>query len=182
MANFAQAIPWVLQHEGGFVNNPNDPGGATNYGISLYFLENHPQIGDLNHDGAINIADIRSMTLTQAESIYQTQWWDFYHYGNVNNQQLATKVFDTSVNMGPSPAHRFLQQAVNAVANAGLTVDGQLGPMTFTAVNNLTDSQVGLVVTQYCTAQWAYYQHLIAQNNALSEFANGWRNRAFSVC
>jgi lysozyme family protein len=63
MSDFNQAVKVILQHEGGYVDNPNDPGGATNYGISLRFLADHPESGDFNGDGEVDAEDIANMTV-----------------------------------------------------------------------------------------------------------------------
>jgi lysozyme family protein len=71
MAVFETAIDVVLRHEGGFVNNVHDSGGATNFGISLRFLRDYPGDGDFDGDGDVDIDDIRKMTLTDAKRVYR---------------------------------------------------------------------------------------------------------------
>ena len=78
MSEFVLAIPTVFEHEGFFSNDPNDRGGPTQYGISLPLLEDLPDAdgggfldGDINHDGIVNIDDIRALDIPAAQQLYQ---------------------------------------------------------------------------------------------------------------
>lgn len=173
MSDFDLAIPTVLRHEGGLVNNKNDPGGITNFGVSLRWLKTigspfHD--GDFDHDGVVGPDDIRKMTKEDACRIYRHYWWDKYHYERIDCQLLATKVFDTAVNMGAVWATKILQRAV------GVEDDGKLGPATIAAANAaaLLD-----VIPRYQDAQWAHYKSIMEKNPHLAEFAHGWENRAY---
>jgi len=88
MSLFELAIPIVLRHEGGLVDNPNDPGGITNHGVSLRWLKSKGLAGDLNHDGDVDAADIKIMTVEQASGFYKTYWWDKYNYGAIVAQMV----------------------------------------------------------------------------------------------
>lgn len=182
MSDFNQAIPIILQHEGGLVNDPNDPGGITNFGISLRYLQSlvqqEPQllsVYDVDHQGVINALDIRDLPEADAIQIYKTQWWDKYNYGEINDQSLATKIFDLAVNMGGITANKLLQQACNILSgNNCVEVDGILGVMSLAVINKLNP-----VATLQTLRQQAiqYYQNLVANNPSLSKFLNGWLNR-----
>ena len=180
MANFEYAIEVVLKHEGGWVNNPNDPGGATNYGISLRFLVDHPDIGDFDHDGDVDAEDIKNMTVDEAKVVYKDLWWDRFHYGDFLRDDVATKCFDTAVNMGQKRAGKFLQQAA---CNLGvkLTVDGIVGPATRHVINQFADDEsAGKLLAEFRELQKQYYLHLIEINPKLAVFKRGWLNRAAS--
>lgn len=182
MSTFEKAIPHILKHEGGWVNNPNDPGGATNYGVSLRFLADHPEVGDFDGDGDVDAQDIKNMTLDQAKMIYKMFWWDKYRYGSVNDQTIATKIFDFSINMGAPRAHKLLQMALNKAFGLQLAVDGILGNASYSTLNAITDGgQEQLLLTAYCDEAWGFYQRLIAKNPKLAVFTNGWRNRAYAI-
>ncbi|MDF2866609.1 MAG: hypothetical protein K0S11_79 [Gammaproteobacteria bacterium] len=177
MAEFERAIPSILQHEGGYVNDAVDPGGATNYGISLRYLKGlGNEIGDLNKDGVIDGSDIKTMTQQEAMAIYRRDWWDQYKYGLITDQRVATKVFDMAVNMGGGQAHKLLQRACNQVCKqALLSVDGVLGIKTLTQVNRLP-SDILLVALREQMAN--FYRGLVQQKPALAKFLRGWLNRA----
>lgn len=182
MATFERAIDVVLAHEGGFVNNPNDPGGATNYGISIRFLQQLPvMMGDLDHDGDIDVQDIRNMMVGDAKRIYKQFWWDKFRYSDIKDQTIATKVFDFAVNMGAKRAHILLQRTLNNLYGLRLTVDGVLGNATISVVNAVSDLQEQQLLNAYCDEAWKFYKKLMIDNPKLKVFAKGWRNRAYSL-
>ncbi len=181
MASFDKAIPLILKHEGGYVNNPNDAGQATNFGVSLRFLKDHPESGDFDQDGDVDAEDIRNMTMDQAEGIYKQYWWDKFHYGNIVDQTIATKIFDMSVNMGAKRAHIITQTAMNKVFGLNLTVDGILGPASLQTINACQEDNEQTFLTSICDEQYGFYQRLIAQKPSLKVFANGWKNRAYDL-
>lgn len=182
MANCEKALEVVLKHEGGYVNNPSDAGGATNYGVSLRFLLEHLELGDFDHDGDVDIEDIKNMKKTDAIKVYQSQWWDKFKYGSIVDQTIATKICDLSVNMGAKRAHILTQTALNKTFGLKLTCDGVLGPATIGVINNCTDGdQEQLLLTAICNEAWGFYQRIIAKNPSQVVFAKGWKNRAFAL-
>lgn len=162
MNNFNHAIEIVLKHEGGYVNNPNDPGGETKYGISK---RSYPNL------------EIKKLTIDQAKEIYHNDWWIKYRYNQIIDIEVATKIFDISINIGPANMHRILQRSVNFVSYTNLKVDGIIGPMTINATNN-SDFDILLEEIKHQTAE--YYYFLVKRNNKLREFLFGWLNRAYS--
>lgn len=172
MANFAAAFPTILKHEGGFSNNLSDPGGATKYGVSLRWLKSQDlSVADIDHDGDIDIDDIKNLTPAGAMKFYEEQWWNVYKYGLFNSQAIATKVFDTAINIGPKPAHKIIQAIVEAVP------DGILGQQTFNLVNGVAGDII--IIAKYENAQANYYRNLAIAKPALAQFLNGWLNRAY---
>jgi len=176
---FERAVELVLKHEGGYANNPRDPGGATNYGISLRYLLSLGVIdpsdgylyGDMDCDGDIDADDIRNLTREEAIAIYKSQWWDRYAYGMLGSDALAAKLLDISVNTGPGRAHRILQEATNQTGPARLAVDGCLGLKTLTAVNNHPNPD--LLVDRFRLLAIKFYLDLDKP-----EFLRGWIRRA----
>lgn len=181
MAKFEKSIPVILKHEGGYVNHPNDPGSATNFGVSLRFLKDHLEDGDFDKDGDVDAEDIKNMTIRDAMNIYHKHWWAKYKYGNINDQTIATKVLDFSVNMGAKRAHILLQQALNKAFGLKLTVDGVIGPATFSVINGIEEDDEQRLLTAYCDEAWGFYQRLIANKPSLAVFKRGWYNRAYSL-
>jgi lysozyme family protein len=173
---FDFAVKAVLKHEGGFSNNPEDPGGATNYGISLRFLK---EMGiDFNHDGFIDINDVKEIYFTDAIDIYKKYWWDKYHYEAINSLAVASKIFDMAVNMGPSQAHKIAQESCNHCGYQ-LVTDGILGPKTIAALNELClhGREEDLMIELVDNQKW-FYQYLVEENTKLKPFLNGWISRA----
>ena len=179
---FNKSVVKVLKHEGGFVNDPDDPGGATNYGISLTYLlgTGDLNLGDFNHDGKIDIKDIQSMTIDNAIAIYNKEWWVKFGYEGLANPDLAGKVFDTSVNMGGKQAHILLQRAIRA---CGIRVveDGALGPKCFGAVANLVAANsADALLSSFRSEQAGFYRALIAKKVIFEKYREGWMTRAYS--
>ena len=118
--NFTQAFTTLIGHEGGYVNDPRDPGGETKFGISK---RAYPDV------------DIASLTLEQASAIYKRDYWDRARCDELPDV-VAFQVFDTAVNSGIGQSIRFLQRAV------GVADDGQVGPLTVSAVRRLDPEAV----------------------------------------
>lgn len=90
MTNFQNAIKFTLRWEGGYVNNPADPGGETNYGIAKH---SHPD------------EDIKNLTLARAMEIYKEDYWDTYQLEDVDSP-LCVVLFDMFVNHRPDAVQR----------------------------------------------------------------------------
>jgi lysozyme family protein len=173
---FQKAVSVVLDHEGLFTNNPSDPGGATNYGISLRFLKNYGI--DINDDGQINLKDIEELKPSQAQEIFKKYWWDKYNYDAINSLYLATKIFDMAVNMGAQQAHKLVQEALSYCGHK-LEVDGVLGSKTLAAINEviLHNREDDLKYEIQEEQKW-FYEHLADDKPALKVFLKGWLKRA----
>ncbi|RME80559.1 MAG: hypothetical protein D6771_09350, partial [Zetaproteobacteria bacterium] len=114
------AIRWVIAHEGGYANDPRDPGGETKYGISK---RSYPDL------------DIAALTIEDAIAIYRRDWWDRYDYdalADAADAAVAVRTFDLAVNMGAHAAHALLQRAL-ADCGEPVRVDGIIGPQTLAA-------------------------------------------------
>ena len=171
---FNKAVTNVLKHEGGFSNHDADPGGATNFGISLRWLKSQGLYGDLDDDGDVDINDILALDIESASRIYRDKWWNKYFYDRIMDCTIAIKVFDMSVNMGGSRSHKILQHSLNYLG-AKLNIDGVIGPLTITAINT---EDPHLLVTEIRLEQKRFYLSLIARKPSMSVFKNGWLRRA----
>lgn len=182
MAKFAPALATLLVHEGGFVNDPADAGGATKFGISLRWLQELGDIdgdgwleGDLDRDGDVDVNDIRMLDTDKAGELYRQRFWDRYRYDAIKDQQLATKVFCLSVHAGPRRAHLVLQKALQY--HTPIIIDGLIGPLTRAAANSVEPSRV---VTEFRHETAAFYRELMDKKPGLWKFAKGWMNRAYA--
>jgi lysozyme family protein len=173
MSSFNDAVIEVLKREGGYSDDVGDPGGATDFGISLRFLKE--QGIDINHDGHFDIEDIKSLTEDTAKAIYKKCWWDKYKYYWVNNQELALKIFDFSVNAGPRASHQTAQRAINSLIDKPIAVDGVLGAQSCHYLNTLNQDKL---LDAYKHYQKIFYQDLVNKHPALKKFLKGWLNRA----
>lgn len=172
---FRFCVEKVLKHEGGFVDDPVDTGGATNYGVSLRWLRSLGTEGDIDGDGDVDWRDVKGLTREQAIELYRTKWWAPYAYESIANIGVCAKAFDLAVNMGSSQAHRLLQRAVRA-AGGKVVEDGKFGPKTLEAVN-AADGRSLLCALRSEAA--GYYRGLVVAKQEREKWLNGWLNRAY---
>ena len=123
---FEEIIKSVLKHEGGYVNDPDDAGGETNFGIAKRWYPN---------------VDIKNLTIEQAKKIYHTDYWRPSKCDEVP-PQLRHIYFDMCVNFGRSGAVKVLQQAANSKNKDKIDVDGGMGPATLKAIQNISLDRV----------------------------------------
>lgn len=165
MAKFEPAVKIVLKHEGGYVDDPNDSGGETNFGISK---RTYPYL------------DIRNLTVEEAKEIYFNDFWSKYAYDKIQSQKLSNKLFDISINVGSKRAHEQFQLAINSIhrmneldfANNIIKVDGWVGEKTAAAANKL-NWEVVMYVFQLFMGQF----YLSLGNDY---YLKGWLRRLFS--
>ena len=180
--DFGLAVETVLEHEGGFVDDPKDTGGATNWGISLRFLRELEDAdgdgyrdGDLDRDGDVDAADIRRMTRAQAVELYRRHFWEPGGYVRLGSSLIATKLFDLAVNMGPRPAHRLAQQGLRAVGYQ-VTPDGFLGPKTVARILEAPPLELAAAIRSEAAG---FYRVLIALKPVREKYRDGWLRRAY---
>ena len=172
---FKVCVYSVLDHEGGLSLDKRDPGGVTQWGISLRYLRS---IGyDIDGDGDIDKEDIIGLPIKGAIGIYRKYWWDKFRYAAFNELIVVEKVFDLAVNMGGKAAHKLLQIAINRLATnrQPITVDGILGGQTFGAANSTEGIQLRQELRECAKHR---YIEILAANPAMEWARNGWLNRA----
>lgn len=170
-SRFDYAVNIVLNNEGGYSNDPDDPGGATNFGITK---------SDLNEHGkSLNLpTSVQELTIDDAKTFYKTIYWDRYHYEAINSLTIATKVFDLAVNMGPQEAHKLIQRALKW-SGYGVEEDGVLGPKTLAAINQMCLYNREQDLDDEIKAEAShYYEHITEENPKLYKFLKGWLKRA----
>ncbi len=153
MSNFETFVTRVLEHEGGFVNHPRDPGKATNFGITQRVARAHGFTGDM-----------RNLPRSKAIEIYRTDYWQAIR-GEELPPAVAWQVMDCAVNHGVRRAIQFLQRAV------GTTPDGIFGPKTLAAAKAADAVQVVLMIN---AARLQFYTEL----DTWATFGKGWVRRA----
>lgn len=139
MSEFIPALKLVLRNEGGLSEDPKDPGGITNFGISLRFLKTIPDERLKKYgifDVEVNEQTIRDLTVTIASNIYEGEFWIPNRVAEIQNQKLANYVFDCIINPNPTQGIKFLQRAIWA-ADGFLSCkdDGILGSKTLDLAN-----------------------------------------------
>lgn len=186
MPTLRELLDDLIEKEGGYVNDPNDAGGATNFGISLRYAKS---VGDgdgdgkidfdLDGDGDVDAADIRKLTRAEAEKYYVR---DFLEAPGIHKlpDSLIPQIFDCAVNHGPSRGIKFLQEIINMAGFGPIEVDGKVGPVTlryaFIADKEMGPYLVNAVVEQ----RIAFYYDLCLAKPSQKKFLKGWLRRANS--
>ena len=159
---FERAFSLILELEGGYVNDPDDPGGATKYGISKAA---NPDV------------DIENLTITQAKQIYLTRYWKPYNVGLLP-PPIAVAVFACGVNIGMNVAIRYLQTTINWLAllkgyDTQLKVDGIIGGYTSAAAYKFQQNELLL----------EYLMRIVQHYNDIGnkKYIRGWIKRVIDT-
>lgn len=175
---FDQFFEDLLKVEGGFVDDPNDSGGATKYGVTETVARANGYSGPM-----------KDLPLSLAKSIFKSQYWDTLRLDDVQNicPGLCLKLADIGVNMGTKQAAFFLQRLLNVLNNRGqlypdIDADGRIGPGTIAALKKFLsirnqDGETVLVRALNCM-QGMFYISLAERREKDEAFLFGWlRNR-----
>lgn len=152
--HFPEAFTDTVGREGGLINDPDDPGGVTKYGIS------QRQYPDL---------DIPNLSMKDAMAIYHQDYWVKPGLHQVEDKALACRLFDLGVNCGSGTAVKWLQKALY-IMGINVAVDGIFGPITAKAVNGYRYPKALLSLVKFCAVE-----HYLGLNKP--KFLAGWLNR-----
>lgn len=158
--NFESALAGLLQHEGGFVNHPADPGGMTNLGVTKAVWEEwvgHP----------VTEKAMRSLQPADVAPLYRRKYWERV-YADDLPAGVDYACFDAAVNSGPGRAVKWLQSC------AGVTADGALGPVSMAAIKLADPTEL---IAAYTHTRLEYLQSLPTWNT----FGRGWDRRVREV-
>ena len=156
--SFEDAVEVVFEHEGGSVDHPEDPGGATNFGITLATLERW-------RGEPVTKAGIADLSRDEAAEIYRALYWTACRCDEMP-PGIAIAVFDSAVNLGVRRSIRLLQRALR------VGVDGVLGPVTFGALSRIS---IPDLIDEYLARRAVHYASLNAT------FHLGWYRRLMNV-
>lgn len=181
MASVEQIAKDIVTREGGFVNDPDDPGGATKHGVTLKTLR---RLGlDLTDDGAVDLADVRALGPAQAADIFLRHYFEAPALDRLP-KDLQPSIFDMYVNAGAN-AVRILQRLLRQMGHDDLSVDGIVGPRTVAATTQAHARAPAEFVDAYGIARRNYYFRLADRRPASRKFARsrsggkgGWIRRA----
>ncbi|MGH1578986.1 holin-associated N-acetylmuramidase [Planktotalea sp.] len=170
----------IVQREGGYVNDPDDPGGATNHGVTIHTMR---RLGlDLNEDGRVNNADVRQLSRAQAIDIFIAHYFEKPKISQLP-EALHASVFDMNVNAG-SNGVKILQRLVSKMGFE-CRADGAIGPMTIAAVARAFDVAPHHLADAYAIERRNYYFRLADKRAASRKYARtraggkgGWIRRA----
>ena len=158
--NFDACLALVLKEEGGYVNNPADPGGRTNLGVTQATWQ--AWIGS-----AVSEQDMRDLTQDDVKPLYRQKYWDVIR-GDDLPAGVDYALLDFAVNSGPSRAIRYVQIAL------GVPSDGIIGPQTLTAIKAETPSDL---IESVCDSRLSFLQAL----STWATFGRGWSARVARV-
>ena len=168
MADVKILAPFILKWEGGFVNHPNDPGGATNKGVTIAVWKK--QGYDKDGDRDIDVADLKLITVEDATKILKLNYWNRWFGDKIENQAVANTLVDWvwgSGAWGVKIPQRLL----------GLKEDGVVGYITLDALNKaIKEDKIGFITKLY-KARYDYINSIIRSNPKLAVFKTGWLNR-----
>ena len=159
--NFLSSLQMVLAHEGGYVNDPQDPGGATNKGITQHVYD------DWRFDQALPKRGVELINSYEVGKIYETLYWQPIK-GDELPSGVDYSVFDFAVNSGVGRASRYLQRVV------GVADDGKIGEATIAAVKAANPMDI---IDKLCAAR----QKFLEQLPTFQRFGRGWTSRVAEV-
>ena len=165
----------IIRVEGGYVNDPSDSGGETNFGITIETARAYGYTGLM-----------RDLPRETAFDIYVARYWDAVSGEALIalSESITAEIVDTAVNMGPKRAGKFLQRSLNAFNNQqraynDIVIDGDIGPGTIFALTRyLQTRDEGTLVKVLNCLQGAFYIDLVERREKDEKFINGWfKNR-----
>ncbi|PLS20540.1 holin-associated N-acetylmuramidase [Neptunicoccus cionae] len=170
----------IVRREGGYVDDPDDPGGATKYGVTIHTMR---RLGlDLNGDGRVDAQDVRALSEAEAVEIFKSHYFAKPGIGGLP-AALQPSVFDMYVNAG-SHGVRILQRCLGQFGQS-VAVDGLIGPQTRKAAVAAWEKAPDYLVDAYGIARRNYYYALADKRPASRKYARsrsggkgGWIRRA----
>lgn len=170
----------IVAREGGFVDDPDDPGGATNFGVTIHTMQ---RLGiDLNADSAVDKTDVAALTRDQAVEIYVEHYFTRPGIAELP-AVLQPSVFDMMVNAG-SNAVKLLQRLLTDMGFPCIP-DGAIGPQTITAAQRAYEAAPAFLADAYAIARRNYYYRIADARPASRKYARrrnggkgGWIVRA----
>jgi len=158
--NWDKSFDLVIVNEGGFVNNPKDPGGPTNWGCTQKVWESfvgHP----------VTVDDMKALTKEDVKPLYKRNYWDAIH-GDALPSGLDYCIFDCAINSGVGRAAKFIQEIV------GVFADGAIGNNTVTAINQMN---AVTMINEFSDKRQQFLELL----KTFPVFGKGWTRRVQEV-
>lgn len=161
MADYRKLIPFILQFEGGYVNDPADSGGPTNKGVTLNTFRSV-------YGRAKTINDLKHMTDNEWRHIFKSLYWDKCKADDIADQSIANLLVDWAYNSGTSLAIRHIQRIV------GVNADGIMGNITLSAINRHSPLPLFVALKK---DRIAFFNVTAQKNPRKKKFLKGWLNR-----
>nr|DAY36984.1 MAG TPA: Lysozyme [Bacteriophage sp.] len=161
MDRFGKFLDYIFEVEGGYTNDKNDRGGATNFGIIEEEARKFGYTGDM-----------RNFKKSDAEKIYEKVYYRGNHIDKITDDRVALSIFDWAVNSGGKGIKK--AQIVANKFGANLVIDGIIGNKTLEAINSINPEPF---LKEYHEMQRTFYKNLAAKDNSQEGFLKGWLNR-----
>lgn len=166
---FMRAVTELIVREGGYVDHPNDRGGATNFGITIGTLR-------LYRGRSVTKSDVRALKKEEAIEIYRKSYWNKMSLDEFHHSPIVSELmFDLGVISGTGVAAKKIQTITNKVSGSKLTIDGDIGQRTIDAVKAADD--IDLSVEFFKCVQDRFVQ-IVKGNRSQLVFLAGWINRS----
>ena len=169
MADVTKLVPYIIKFEGGFVNDPDDLGGATNRGVcyrtyKLYCSRKKRPVP--------TIEDLKNITDEEFADILKSMYWDACRADKIESQSVANAIVDWAWNSGTVTASKEVQKVL------GVTADGIIGNITLAAINSRSPLPLFGAIQE---ARKAYIDKICVSRPANIKFMKGWYNRINSL-
>lgn len=164
MADARKLMPFILQWEGGFVNDPLDRGGATNKGVTIGTFQSF-------YPGA-TVENLKRITDDQWLTIFKGGYWNPWQADQIKNQAVANIVVDWAWASGARTAIRKVQELL------GVSVDGLVGNETLSAINSQDAEEL---FDRIKVARYDFVDAIVKRDPSQKRFINGWKNRINSI-
>lgn len=171
-----ELFKWILSVEGGYVDDEDDMGGETNYGITKETLV------DAHARGIVSHSEPRELIHDEAFDIYEELYYKASK-ADLLPAPLDMCQFDAAVNHGVGRAGKFLQRTINRFTDNNLLVDGAVGPKTLEALEEVIDlrpDSVG-VASHYLLERALFYNAIVSKHPKQIKFLHGWMNRLYKL-
>lgn len=166
MDRFTRAFSYVYGNEQGYVNDPEDSGGPTNYGVTIRTLSEW-------RGKPVTAEDVKKLEIIEAMGILKKRYWDVLKCDGIDNNAVATVLFDAGVLFGVSSAVRALQNSLISLG-ADIKADGIMGPKTLGAINSITAYKI---VDLFSAQLKNRIKTIVLARPEKQKFVKGWTYR-----
>lgn len=171
MVSVQQMIEDILAREGGYVNDPADAGGATNFGVTIGTYSRY-----LGYKASI--AQVKAMSQDVARDIYKRNYFEKPRLHMLHGA-IQAQMFDCAINHGAKNPIKWLQKITNQALDARLKMDGMIGTKTATAVNEFVELAGSKIANNAMVEERVeFYLRLIERKPSQIKFRRGWMRRA----
>lgn len=165
MADAKKLKPFILRWEGGYGNDPDDRGGATNKGVTIATFRQY-------YGSNATVEQLKAITDEQWLRIFKTGFWDKFKADNIDSQSVANICVDWAWASGAVTAIKEVQEVLK------VKVDGVVGSVTLAAINKANPRRL---FEKIRSARLRFVEAIVRRNPTQQKFIKGWRNRINSL-